>query len=125
MFSVHTILYVADQARSTDFYTALLAFPPSLNVPGMTEFRLTEGHILGIMPEGGIKSLLGETLPNPADGNGIPRAEIYFRSEDPESMFARAVNLGAKVLSPILERDWGERAGYVLDSDGHVLAFSS
>lgn len=36
---VHTILYVADQNRSTEFYKLVLGFEPQLNVPGMTEFK--------------------------------------------------------------------------------------
>jgi uncharacterized protein len=122
---VHTILYVADQQNSTAFYEAVLDMKPTLNVPGMTEFRLSEQHILGLMPEKGIKRLLGDPLPDPAAGNGIPRAELYLRLDDPEAMFRRATQAGGQLLSPILERDWGERAGYVLDPDGHVLAFST
>jgi catechol 2,3-dioxygenase-like lactoylglutathione lyase family enzyme len=122
---IHTILYVADQQKSTEFYSKVLDLKPTLNVPGMTEFHLTEGHVLGLMPEAGIKKLLGETLPDPAKGNGIPRVELYIRVENPECYFARSKELGAKELSPILARDWGGRAGYVIDSDGHVIAFAT
>ncbi len=31
---------------------------PTFDVPGMTEFRLSERHILGLMPENGIKVLV-------------------------------------------------------------------
>jgi uncharacterized glyoxalase superfamily protein PhnB len=122
---VHTILYVADQKISTEFYSGVLQIQPILNVPGMTEFQLTDGHILGLMPEVGIKRILGERLPDPVKGAGIPRVELYIRESDPESYFNRAKNLGAVELSPILERPWGGRAGYVMDSDGHVLAFAT
>ncbi len=122
---VHTILYVADQERSRDFYKFVLGQDPFLDVPGMTEFKLSDAHILGLMPEKGIKRLLGDKLPDPAQGSGIPRAELYIRVKDPESMFARAKEVGAVELSPILERDWGGRACYVLDKDGHVLAMAT
>lgn len=52
---VHTILYVADQKRSASLYAKVLAIQPTLDVPGMTEFNLSDQHILGIMPEKGIK----------------------------------------------------------------------
>lgn len=122
---VHTILYVADQKRSCDFYQEILNQNPRLDVPGMTEFMLSSKHILGLMPESGIKRLLGEKIKNPALGNGVPRAELYIRTENPENMLETALRLGAKELSPILERSWGGRAGYVLDFDGHVLAFAT
>ena len=52
--AAHFILYVADQARSTSFYSAVLAFTPRLNVPGMTAFALPGGGgVLGLMPEAG------------------------------------------------------------------------
>ena len=122
---VHTILYVSDQKRSTDFYSFVLGMTPMLDVPGMTEFKLSDKHILGLMPETGIKRLLGDKLPDPSKARGIPRAELYIRVTDPEAMFRRATEVGAIELSPILKRDWGDRAGYVLDHDGHVLAMAT
>ena len=122
---VHTILYVADQNKSCDFYKTIFGQEPQLHVPGMTEFLLSEKHILGLMPERGIKNLLGDKLPDPAKANGIPRAELYIRVENPEKMFAEAIRSGAKELDSIRPRDWGDRAGYVMDHDGHVLAFAS
>jgi catechol 2,3-dioxygenase-like lactoylglutathione lyase family enzyme len=123
--TVHTILYVADQEKSRDFYKAILNLDPILDVPGMTEFQLSESHILGLMPEKGIKKLLGEALADPTQTNGISRAELYFRVSHPEETFSKALSQGAKKLSPVLKRDWGDHAGYVMDPDGHVLAFSS
>ncbi|MFA6238082.1 MAG: VOC family protein [Bacteriovorax sp.] len=125
MMIVHTILYVADQKRSAELYRELLGLEPILDVPGMTEFKLSDNHILGLMPEKGIKKLLGEKLPDPTKGSGIPRAELYFRVKDPEAYLKRAWELKLFELSPLLPRDWGASAGYVLDFDGHVLAFSN
>jgi uncharacterized protein len=118
------ILYVADQARSRAFYGAALALSPSLDVPGMTEFPLGAQAALGLMPAAGIRKLLGEALPDPARGAGIPRAELYLRVDDAGAALERALAAGARQLSPLLERDWGESVAYVLDPDGHVLAFA-
>ncbi|MCB0367924.1 MAG: hypothetical protein KDD45_00435 [Bdellovibrionales bacterium] len=121
---VHTILYVNDQKISRDFYKSVLNVAPKLDVPGMTEFQLSESHILGLMPENGIKRLLGRSI---ADFNSTivtPRAELYFRVENPTDYFSRAIELGGKELSPILKRDWGDEAGYIMDRDGYILAFA-
>ncbi len=118
------ILYVADQSISTNFYTRALGQEPTLNVPGMTEFSLSEDCSLGLMPETGIKQLLGDSLPDPSTGVGIPRSEIYLHLDDPAEAHKRALRAGAKELSPILKRDWGDRAAYSLDPDGYVLAFA-
>lgn len=120
----HFILYVQDQRASTDFYRTALGIAPRLDVPGMTEFDLG-GTVLGLMPEAGIRRLLGALLPDPAVGRGIPRAELYLRVDDPEACHRRALRAGARELSAVQPRDWGDRAGYLLDRDGHVLAFAA
>jgi len=118
------ILYVSDQKASASFYEKVLSLKPELDVPGMTEFRLSEDTVLGIMPSAGIKRLLGEKLPDPDKAIGIPRAELYLHVTDPESYHSRAILNGAKELSPLLMRDWGDEAAYSLDPDGHVLVFA-
>jgi len=121
----HFILYVRDQAASRAFYERALAFAPRLDVPGMTEFALPGGGVLGLMPEDGIRRLLGDKIPDPAQASGIPRAELYLLVEDPAGHHARALAAGARELSPLQARNWGHVAAYSLDPDGHVLAFAS
>lgn len=118
------ILYVADQQLSKDFYTKLLHLEPVLDVPGMTEFNLLEGLKLGLMPENGIARILGDKLPHPASGKGIPRCELYLIVENPEEKFLTAIDYGAIEISKIQERDWGHSVGYVSDPDGHIIAFA-
>lgn len=122
--TAHFILYVADQARSASFWAAALERAPILDVPGMTEFALGDGAVLGLMPEAGIRRLLGERLPDPSRGGGAPRAELYVHVADPAAAHARALRAGATELSAPAPRDWGAVVGYCLDPDGHVLAFA-
>ena len=97
----HFILFVADQARSTAFYAHVLGMAPQLDVPGMTEFALPGGGVLGLMPGFHPIAFLDAVC------------------------HARALSAGARELSPLLARDWGHVAAYSLDPDGHVLAFAS
>lgn len=120
----HFILYVSDQEKSTGFYEKVLGQKAALNVPGMTEFRLNTNSILGLMPVQGIKKLLGGKLPDPSKARGIPRAELYLVVNNPEEYHARALESGAKELSGMKVRDWGHKAAYSLDLDGHVIAFA-
>lgn len=122
--TAHFILYVADQKASAAFYTKVLGSKPQLDVPGMTEFKLADGAVLGLMPAAGIKRLLGDKLPDPASAAGTPRAELYLIADDPAGHHQRALQNGAQELSPLLSRDWGHKAAYSLDLDGHVLAFA-
>jgi len=121
----HFILYVVDQERSTAFYSAALGVEPRLQVPGMTEFALPGGGVLGLMPERGIRKLLGSPLPDPGSGRGIPRCELYLVVGEPGAWHGRALAAGASELSPLLPRPWGHLAAYSLDPDGHVLAFAA
>lgn len=127
MFIKHyeIILYVSDQKRSRDFYSALLAKEPSLDVPGMTEFVLSDNLKLGLMPENGIAKILSDKTPHPSYGNGIPRCELYFNVADPDDIYRLAVSLGAKEISAVKHRDWGDKVGYVSDFDGHIIAFAA
>jgi RimJ/RimL family protein N-acetyltransferase/predicted enzyme related to lactoylglutathione lyase len=120
----HFILYVRDQERARAFYESALGVAPRLHAPGMTEFALPGGAVLGLMPEAGIRRLLPD-LPDPALARGAPRAETYLIVMEPRASLARAVAAGAAELSPVLPRDWGDDAGYCLDPDGHVLAFAA
>ncbi|MEW6405929.1 MAG: VOC family protein [Chloroflexota bacterium] len=124
MLKSHFVLYVKDQNRSTAFYTRVLGQEPSLHVPGMTEFQLAENCVLGLMPQAGIKRLLGARLPNLETDHAIARAELYLLVDEPQSYHQRALEAGAMELSGFAVRDWGHRAAYSLDPDGHVLAFA-
>ena len=119
----HFILFVPDQALSTVFFIRVLECEPHLNAPGMTEFGLPGGGVLGLMPESGARRLLGPRFPE-AGKTGAPQAELYLVVDDPASSHARALAAGATELSPLADRDWGHEAAYSLTPDGHVLAFA-
>jgi uncharacterized protein len=122
--AAHLILYVRDQGASAHFYAGVLAAAPVLDLPGMTEFRLSGDAVLGLMPSSGARRLLGPGAPDPTRAGDAPRAELYLVVRDPGAFHARALAHGARELSPLLPRDWGHRAAYALDPDGHVLAFA-
>jgi catechol 2,3-dioxygenase-like lactoylglutathione lyase family enzyme len=123
--AVHVILFVRDQERSTRFYAEVFGKEPRLQVDGMTEFDLSDGMVLGLMPETGIRRLLGSALPAAAPDGAGPRSELYVEVDEPEVYLDRATAAGAELVSPCSDRDWGATAGYCLDPDGHLLAFAS
>ncbi len=122
MKEIEFILYVSNQEKSTRFYESLLKIKPCLNVPGMTEFKLSEYVKLGLMPESGIAKIISPQMPNPKKGRGIPRCELYLKVKNADEYFKRGVLLGAKEISELKNRDWGERVGYISDFDGHIIA---
>lgn len=121
---LHVIFYVDDQNRSTLFYKNVLVIEPRLDIPGMTEFELCNGTVLGLMPGSGIKKLLGEKIKEPNKLKGIPPAELYLLVNEPQKYFERALQHGAKELSKLQPRDWGDEATYCSDPDGYILVFA-
>ncbi len=120
--AAHFILYVSDQERSTKFYVETLGIQPRLNVPGMTEFELSETAVLGLMPYKSVNRLIGRSISWNKEAG--PKAEIYLIVDDPHSCHQRALAAGAVDLSPMQQRDWGHEAAYSIDLDGYVIAFA-
>lgn len=124
MIEIEFILYVKNQEASRDFYTQVLALEPHLDVPGMTEFLLSENVKLGLMPETGIAKIISGPLPHPQTGTGIPRCELYLKVPNAAAYMQRGIDAGATEVSPLQMRNWGDQAGYMADPDGHVTAFA-
>ena len=124
MDEVYFILYVRDQEASTAFYSAALGMDPKVHVPGITEYQVADRTLLAVMPEAGIKRLLGDSINDPALARQAPRAEVYLVVDDPAGWHARALEAGATELRPLTQADWGHDVAYSLDPDGHVLAFA-
>ena len=118
------ILYVSNQEKSTDFYKKVLQLNPVLNVPGMTEFKLSENTKLGLMPEMGIAKILQNETPHPASGQAIPRCELYLLLDNAAAYIKRALENGAHLVNSFKDRDWGDKVAYFTDPDGHIIAFA-
>jgi len=116
------IIYVTSQEKSTMFYQSVFNKQPVLNVPGMTEFEINDNTLFGIMEEKGIKRLLPD-IPNPADATGIPRSELYLITDNVNDSLNRVKLSGGKIISELSERSWGDKVGYAMDPDGHIIAF--
>lgn len=121
----HYILFVQDQKLSKDFYVKVLGIEPHLNVPGMTEFKLSDSSILGLMPKIGMKKLLGDRVVLEENQTTSSHSELYLRVSEPDLYFSRALEAGAQEISAIELRNWGNRAGYLKDLDGHLIVFSN
>ncbi len=125
MHLAEIILYVSNQENSRDFYARLLQKEPTLHVPGMTEFDLSPGLKLGLMPENGIAKIITPATPHPASAQGVPRCELYLMCDNADKAAAHALACGALPVSEAQNRNWGHRVAYVADADGHILAFAS
>ena len=71
-----------------------------------------------------IAKILADKTPHPDKGDGIPRCELYFYIENIQLEFDNAIKTGAKLISPIADRNWGDKVCYFSDPDGHIIAFA-
>lgn len=118
----HLILYVQDQEASRAFFESVLAVTPTLHVPGMTEFTVSSTTVIGLMPDRNIERLLSLAEGSVA-ATGL-RGELYLIVADPAEYHRRALAAGARELSPLAQRNWGDLAAYCVEPNGYVLAFA-
>lgn len=118
------IIYVEDQSKSRDFYSALFDRAPALDVDGMTEIMLSDTTFLGLLPGNGIVEILEGNIDNPNQNTAYPRCEIYLYVDSPERYYERSLSLGARGISEAKQRNWGDFTSYVADFDGNIIAFA-
>lgn len=121
---VLTILAVEDLARSSDFYTRALAWTVQVEVPVYVELVGPLGMRLGLYERGSFAKVTGQ-MPTVAPPSTITATELYFYAEDDfDDALARVRAAGARLLSPVAPRPWGDEAGYFADPDGNVVVIA-
>jgi len=121
---LYIIFYVKNQNKAKELYSQLFSIKPVLHVPGMTEFVLGSNIKLGLMPNERINKLIETKTPHPDNAEGIPKCELYVVIENPEKYLEKAVKIGFIKLAELQKRSWEHTVGYVMDTDGNVIAFA-
>ena len=57
--------------------------------------------------------------------DGSSPVVIYIYLEDVDAVVQRAVNTGARILTPLQDQFWGDRMARILDPSGHVWNVAS
>lgn len=103
------LLLVADLGRSIAFYNGQLSFE--------LDFRY-EDFYAGIVREGhSIHLKLGERSVKDSD-----HPDLVFSVRNIETFYEELVRKGLRVIQPLRQMPYGKEF-YVVDPDGHVLAF--
>ena len=119
---MHVIFAVKDVARSVEFYEHVFGWPRNdwIDYSNYVELKPPEGGALGLYER---KGYAGEVGAEPVETNGrVSPAYLYVRVENVEASAARLAEAGARPLSPLSDRAWGERAAWFADPDGNVVA---
>jgi predicted enzyme related to lactoylglutathione lyase len=120
---VLTILAVADLRRAVDFYTRAFGWPKTVETPVYVEMSLPEGMRFGVYDRDGFARNTGQ--PPARIGTGeITSTEIYLYTADLAEAAERLRLAGARALSPIGPRAWGDEAGYFADPEGNVVVIA-
>lgn len=56
---------------------------------------------------------------SPQSLGGTP-VQFYVYVEDSDAVFKRAIAAGAKVMEPVVDKEWGDRVGSLTDPFGHI-----
>jgi predicted enzyme related to lactoylglutathione lyase len=118
------ILAVSDLARSVEFYSRAFDWRETVNTPAYVEFELRPGLGVGLYQREGFARNVGQ-MPSSVPLEELTSTEIYFRTQDPHKLIAQLEQVGARVLSPMALRDWGDVAAYFADPDGNVIVVAS
>jgi predicted enzyme related to lactoylglutathione lyase len=97
---------------SRAFYESVLALEADDTVPSRLYFHC--GDVILALIDWSVEGK-GPFQPTPDN--------IYLATPDLDTVFERAVSAGARLVSPIEKRPWGERSFYCLDPDGNRLCF--
>ena len=115
-----TILAVKDLKASAAFYEEAFGWPARVRVPVYVELELPDGRGLGVYQRESFALNTGRLPARVPDGE-ISGTELYLRCADVAQTIDRLREAGARELSPLAPRDWGDDAAYFADPDGNVL----
>jgi uncharacterized protein len=120
---MQVILAVDDLARSLEFYEGVFGWPRNerIDYRNYVELKPDDGGTIGLYERDGYAQTVGaDPVPVPADA--VSPAYVYVRVEDAAEAADRLRAAGARELSPLTPRQWGETAGWFADPDGNVVA---
>jgi len=120
---VQVIFAVSDVKRAAAFYEGVFGWPRNSRIDyrNYVELHLDGGGTLGLYERTGFA---GEVGAEPVDvpPTHVSPAYLYVRVDDVESTVARLEEAGARPLSPLVDRSWGERAAWFADPDRNLVA---
>jgi PhnB protein len=117
-------LIIRDAARAVDFYRNAFDAIEVVRLEGADgriahcEIKIGEASILLADEWEGV----GATSPSALGGSPVI---IHLEVDDVDTIAKRAVDAGAKVIFPVQDQFYGERAGRVQDPFGHLWLLST
>ena len=117
------ILAVDDVAASRAFYRAAFDWSLAVETPVYVELLMPNGLRLGLYERHSYAGNTGE-LPVQIPTGALAPTELYLHTDDIDSAMERIKSAGARELSPLSLRSWGDEAAYFADPSGNVLVLA-
>ena len=114
------ILAVRDLARAVAFYREVFGWPVLVEVPVYVEMEMPGGQRVGLYDHEGFARNTGRCAAC-APEDHTAATELYFHADDPAPLMERLGRAGARLLSPLGPRPWGDEAAFFADPEGNVL----
>jgi predicted enzyme related to lactoylglutathione lyase len=118
-----TIFATDDLPRSVKFYAQAFGWKKIVDVPVYAEFELQGGMRLGLYERKSFALNTGQ-VPFIIPEGALTPTELYFHSDDLEGDIEKILKAGARQLSELKSRDWGDEAAYFADPDGNVIVLA-
>jgi catechol 2,3-dioxygenase-like lactoylglutathione lyase family enzyme len=110
----HAMLYVADVARSVEFYRDALGFRVVDDYPG--------AYARLVAPAGGSTIALHTVEPGRAVVPATEGVRLYFEVQALDTLCAHLADRGVVFTQLPTDMPWGWRHAYLADPDGHELS---
>lgn len=120
---VLTILAVERFRESVEFYATAFGWQMPIETPVYVEFSLPGGQRLGLYERETFGRNTGR-LPEKICDREIAPTELWFYADDLLAAIERLKRAGARELSALAPRPWGDEAIYFADPSGNVLVLA-
>ncbi|HZG51606.1 MAG TPA: VOC family protein [Pyrinomonadaceae bacterium] len=122
--SITPYLHITGAARAIEFYREVFGATEVMRMDapggkiGHAEIKIGDSHVMlaDEFPEMGVRS--------PQSYGGSPVSLLLY-VEDVDALAERAVAAGARLLSPLEDKFYGDRMGKLEDPFGHIWAIAT
>jgi len=122
MIYAYTILYVNDVEKTIEFYETAFGFQRKFITPEQDYGELlTGGTTLAFASLELGQSNFKKGFEPIQSGQKPVGIELAFVTEDIAKDFQKAVDAGATVYEPIVQKPWGQQVGYLRDINGCLI----
>lgn len=112
-----------DDPHAARAWLRALGFVEGILVPGDADLEVRHSEML--WPEGGRVMVHSRNKSDPTFETPRGSAAVYVVCEDPDAVLARAEALGAELVRPMEDSDYGSRGFSIRDVEGNRWSFGT